>query len=798
MSKPNIRESASTNKSQLNSKSNSTTNASPKRYGKVIQLPRTYAFALWQNKFAKEPLTTDRMTWAEFVHDFQACPRAASKHEQVGWTPFKLERVELTDDERTQLKRRPKSVKGLRRMANVRYVTMAVADLDRCTQQGLDNLIDELRDKQVLFLMHSTASHQPEAPKVRLILPLAKPIAAELWKGAWLDLAQQLNSIEGVQVDGQCKDSSRLYFIPSKVRGCPDPIFEFNLEGECIKLDTSAKPSAQLDTMTSDFEFDRTAARSLQKKLERRTSQDDLANAATLKKILAGASFASKGNRDTTMFKLATAIVRVYPGVNPKSVAQLMRASLAKDTDLHKGDPFTAEVVIDKIERAKLNLQEQAASSPGAELDLKRNLETGRVLPTLGNVETILAKHPDWQGVLGYDQLGRTAYAKKPLPLNRERRGKRMMRSGPFTDVLQTYVQLWLSDTFEIEANDTVASAAIRAAAHREEFHPVKDYLQGLEWDGVNRLNTVLFDYFGAEDTPWTRLIGSKVFISMVARAFDPGCQVDTMLVLEGPQGYGKSSAIRALMPDPAWYSSTKLDFKSKDGLQCLQGKWCHEVAELSSFKGAQIEVIKNVITDRNDHYRGSYDRYAADHPRTCVFFGTTNETQYLNDPTGARRFLPVRLVRKADVEAIERDRDQLWAEAVHRYLEDERWHLTDEEERLARREQAQRNEDDVLEEPLDAFIADCEQVAKNENKICQFTLIEVVEGVKDKDKTGAAFGIENPAGTRRLAGLLRKLGWVRETVWEKRDGKRVSTKVYRHSAALERSNTRMSARSAA
>ena len=182
------------------------------------------------------------------------------------------------------------------------------------------------------------------------------------------------------------------------------------------------------------------------------------------------------------------------------------------------------------------------------------------------------------------------------------------------------------------------------------------------------RLDRVLPEYFQSSDGAYERAIGPRWFISLVARAMTPGCQSDCTLILEGEQGIGKTSAFRALMHDPTWYAESACGVDSKDFLENLRGVWIMGFDELDSLTRASLTKVKTVLTALSDHYRKSYGHYSDDYPRSCGFCGSTNAELYLDDPTGARRFWPVRVLRVINALRLANDRDQLWAEAFARW----------------------------------------------------------------------------------------------------------------------------------
>lgn len=320
---------------------------------------------------------------------------------------------------------------------------------------------------------------------------------------------------------------------------------------------------------------------------------------------------------------------------------------------------------------------------------------------TFGEVAGDLFDHRDWAGVLRFDVFrDRVVAVDPPMLLDAE------TPSGLSDNDVQL-VRAWLEyHGKKLNAQDV--RAAVETVARRRAFHPIQDYLPSLTWDGAPRLDRVLPDYFQSPDGPYERAVGPRWFISLVARAMTPGCQSDCTLILEGAQGIRKTSAFRSLMRDPSWYAESSTGVDHKDFFENLRGVWLMGFDELDSLSRGSLTKVKTVLTSTRDRYRKSYGHYADDYPRACGFCGSTNAEQYLNDPTGARRFWPTKVLRTIDVGRILDDRDQLWAEAFARWRGGEIWHVNTPELRaLCEAEQEARLEIDGWEEVVVQWLND-------------------------------------------------------------------------------------------
>lgn len=337
--------------------------------------------------------------------------------------------------------------------------------------------------------------------------------------------------------------------------------------------------------------------------------------------------------------------------------------------------------------------QVMAAVKPAADEPWREQLlytAKGGMVAHAFNVALILGNDRRWKGVIAYDSFSSKIRKLKTPPYGGA--------PGDWSDLDDVRVTLWLADVYGLCVKSATVLEAVNAVAHDNAFHPVRQFLDGLAWDGTPRLEQWLQNHLGVADSEYARRVGKRWMVSAVARVFSPGCKADSVLILEGLQGAGKSTSMAVLGGE--WFMDTPFNLGDKDGYQAIRGKWIVELGELDAFNKAESTRAKQFFSASVDTYRESYGRRVLDVPRQCVFVGTTNQDEYLKDDTGNRRYWPVTCTR-VDIEGLRASREQLWAEAVAAYRAGDVWWVERDEAELFAAEQDKRYQADMWEEPI-------------------------------------------------------------------------------------------------
>lgn len=378
-------------------------------------------------------------------------------------------------------------------------------------------------------------------------------------------------------------------------------------------------------------------------------------------------------------------------------------ATKDSQTKKHIAEEKFAEAKFEFAEDVELSEEEQD-NSWTSELTVNTK---GEYENSANNLNIIFQFDPFLKNAFKLNTFDNKRYVTKTLPW------RKIDDVEPLRDVDYSGVRNYIECIYGIVSSQKVDDA-LALEIEKKKFHPIVEYIKSLQWDGIPRVNTLLIDYFGAEDNAYTRASIRKMLCAAVARVFRPGTKFDTALILVGPQATYKSTFIKKLGKN--WFSDTFTTVQGKESFEQIQGAWLVEMAELSGLKKAEVETIKHYISKCEDSFRPAYGRTIETYKRQCVFFGTTNPKDFLRDPTGNRRFLPIDVrveyaTKSVAEELTDEEVDQIWAEAYEMYKQGEPLYMTGEEDMLAKIEQHKHSEQDerkgFIEEYLNAKYPD-------------------------------------------------------------------------------------------
>jgi putative DNA primase/helicase len=574
--------------------------------------------------------------------------------------------------------------------------------------------------------LYSTHKHNPREPRYRLIIPLSRPVGYEEYEAIGRKIAEGL--------DMTCFDSTgfqpeRLMYWPSTSKD-GEYVFE-EQQGEYLDPDTVLDKYVDWKDVSEwplcDNEKDII-------KLGLKKQEDPTLKAGhigafcraypiqeAIEEFIPDTYVPAANGRYTYTGGTTEAGAVVYDDLylyshhstDPCSGKLCNAFDLVRihkfghlDKDVHlSGPPTSAPSYIEMMDQLigdKAVIRELGIFNDLPDGDWLEELEYekgGKILKqTIDNILLILRNDPNLEGNFGYNEFDYRDYVLGPLPWNQVE-GKRF-----FTDKDDAGLRHYLESKYNL-FHEKKTRDAVDIVLTGNSFHPVRDYLSKLEWDGHPRIETYFIDALGAADTPYIRAVTRKALIAAVARIFSPGIKYDYVLTLVGEQGLGKSRSLRAL--GKLWYSDSLGNIQNKEAYEQIQGVWILEMGELAGLRKAEVENVKHFITKQDDKYRVAYGRRVSTFLRQCIFFGTTNEVSFLRDTTGNRRFWPIAVTRKFREGLI--DIDQLWAEAKEYYEAGETLYLTEKLEEQAKIVQKNHAEADswigLIEKYLDTDI---------------------------------------------------------------------------------------------
>lgn len=635
---------------------------------------------------------------------------------------------------------------GRRKPENVVNRRLLTLDIDFAHKDFWEGYCLQFSNAAVL---HATHKHCETSPRFRLIMPLSR----ECTPDEYVASARKIAGLMGIELfDKTTFETNRLMFWPSSPRDV-EYYFQFQ-DGPWIDVDeildsyTDWKDSSLWPTAERELNDVKASAKkqedpenkkgivgafcrtysiseAINRFLEDIYVPTDIDDRYTYSKgttaaglIVYDDKFAfSHHGTDPCGGKLCNAfdLVRIhkfghldndetYQGQKPKSFAAM--------EEFAREDKAVKKIIAaENIQDAKYDFTEDLEENEAVEdegIEWMQDLEVdskGNYLSTSVNLNLIFANDYRLKKLFRQNDFDGKRYVFGNLPW------RKVTKPEPVKNVDYSGVRNYIESIYGISGAMKVEDS-MALEFEKNHYHPILDYLRALEWDKVQRLDRILIDYFGSEDCIYSREAIRKMMVGAVARVFDPGVKFDLVLTLVSQeQGTGKSSFLKAL--GQSWFSDTFITVQGKEAFEQLQGAWLIEMAELSGLRKADIEAIKHFISKQEDMFRPAYARTPETYPRQCVFIATTNESTFLRDPSGNRRFMPVdihniKLVDNPKLKAFLSDRiliDQIWAEAVHMYRKGETLYLSKEAEKIATVQQKLHSETDERRGLIEAYL---------------------------------------------------------------------------------------------
>lgn len=703
---------------------------------------------------------------------------------------------------------------GRRKSGSVVHRQLITLDIDFAQAGFWDDFTFLYGNAAVLY---STHKHTTESPRLRLILPLDRLVTSD----EYIPIARRIAGNLGINnFDHTTFEPSRLMYWPSTAK---DGVFEFQYQDgpfmcadEVLNTYHNWNDTSEWPVSDKQYNIIQQAIKKQGDPLEKpgiigafcRTYNiheaielflDDVYDACDIE----GRYTYKEGSTAAGLVTYDDKYAYSHHGTDPTSgklcnafdLVRLHKFGL-KDEDVREGTPgnklpsYTAMMEFStkdpKVRKliGTERLQDAHTDFEGEEFTEVEIIDTewlaeldvdtkGNYYSTINNVVLILENDPKLKQCLAFNAFEQREIAKRDLPWRKVTYHTRYL-----TDNDDAGIRHYLENTYGITGVQKI-NDAVALVLHKNSFHPVKEYLSKLHWDGEQRIDTLLIDYLGAEDNEYIRAVTRKTLVAAVARIFKPGIKFDYALILVGKQGIGKSSIVNKLGGD--WYSDSFGNLQNKEALESIQGVWLMEIGELAGLRKADVETIKHFISKREDRYRVAYGRRTENFPRQVVFFGTTNNRDFLRDPTGNRRFWPVDTMEQQPAKSVfvdlaESEIAQVWAEAVELFKQGEPLYLSKEVEEMAYKVQAEHSEQDeragLIQKYLDTLLPDDWDVKSVYDRRAWLAGDELqAEGKQQRDRVCAAeiwcevLGGQqkdmNRFNTKEIHDIMRKIeGW--------------------------------------
>lgn len=624
---------------------------------------------------------------------------------------------------------------GHRKKGSVKVRTLLTLDIDYAESETVDHVRELFKNATVIY---STHSHTIENPRLRLVMPLSRDVSTDEYEAIGRKVAEKV----GIDMmDDSTYQAERLMFWPSTPKNgeyvfetwgdrpldVEDILAEYRdwrdisqwpissrengvMRREMKKAGDPLEKKGAVGTFCKQYTVQEAIAEYLSDVYVPTTNNDGrytYAGGSSAGGLVIYDDVFAYSHHDTD--PAGRQLCNAFDLVRIHKFGEL-DAGMVPGTPVVKSPSYTEMCkLVDKDPRVmdarEADFRERITEAFGHVviedededvLNMEWTKELGRdrkgiVESSAKNMLMILENAPGLKGNICFDEMARLEVIRRNLPWRTLDTLNEASRFWSNADDAQLII--YMESTFSITGKDKILYAKTKVAQDHA-FHPIKEYLDTCEWDGTQRLDTMLIDYLGATDTAITRAVTRKSMVAAIARIYKPGCKFDYCTILQGPEGIGKSTILNRI--GGRWFNDSISDIGGKEGMEAIQGAWICELGELAVMKRSDVEGMKTFMSRQTDAFRPAYGRTKEVRPRMCVFYATTNEDQFLKSSTGDRRFWVVlcsgnRTKEPWDIDEI--TRKQILAEAKTRYAEGETLYLNQEEEMEMRQIQADCNE---------------------------------------------------------------------------------------------------------
>lgn len=593
----------------------------------------------------------------------------------------------------------PGNGRRIRGAVKERYLITLDAD-----NPGEDFIVDlDMELGGMEYVLYSTHSHTADNPRYRVIIPVDRPMAPDEYQAVSRRIADNI----GIEFfDPSTHQAERLMYWPSRPKDV-DYVYQHS-EGSLVSVDTYLstyrdwRDTSLWPTSEKESQIRLDAAKKQGNPLEKKGLIGAFCRCYSITEAIhkflpevyeptaiedrytyvAGSSVGGLVIYDNDTFaysnhatdpisgKLVNAFdlvrIHLFGDKDPADETSVTKLPSYKDMIDFVNEDGAAPILLDKERMADMEFEDITDDDEDFLSKLKRD-KNGTPESDVYNCLVVLKQDPALKGKIRLDEFAHRLVVIDDLPW----RGKD--ETPYWTDTDDACLRNYFATKYLIKGKGIIDDA-LQEVTQDNKFHPVREYLRGITWDGECRLDTLFIDYIGAEDTEYIRAVTRKWMCGAVARVMDPGVKFDTAIVLYGSQGLGKSLILERL--GRKWFNNSLVDIKTKDALEQIQGSWIVELAELAPTYKNDNEIVKAFISRTSDRFRSPYGRRTEEYPRQCVFAGSTNNLMFLKDRTGNRRFWPITGDKdrktKHSWELSKDDIDQLWAEAFVYWSEGE------------------------------------------------------------------------------------------------------------------------------